>query len=409
MSLMKSFDIRQFYIDHWRMIGLYVFLVLILVFAVTYKLHSLVPGFTASEVQTYQASESLKTIFHNPVNAPYHLLGWIVIKAHTSEPLVYFRVISAWLGLCTLALFCGLLYYWHGHRVAILGTILFGSSDWFLHIARLGTPAVLMFGILALIACGVWLQATMSPYAMLILLLLSAGLMYVPGMPWIILASLLVNWRRLDTFFSKRLLTVTIGMIVAIGLLVPLGWAIATTPRTAKLLLNLPSSGWPSLTSTLKHLAAVPLHVFVYGPSSPVFSLGHLPVLSVFASAMFLFGVYYYLQHRPLHRCVVLASLIVVGGIVTALGGPTNIGLLTPLLFLVASAGIGYLFKEWFHVFPRNPIAQGVGVGSLAFLVLLTGAYTTRAYFVSWPDASSTRAVFAKADIGSPKTSDTIK
>lgn len=406
---MKHLDIRQFCKDHWRVTGLYGLFLLTLLITVLFKLHSLLPGFTTSEVQTYQSSESLRHILNHPINAPYLILGWLVVKAHTAEPLVYFRMISAAIGGCSLAIFCRLLYYWHGHRVALLGTLLFGTSGWFLHIARLGTPAILMFGVLALIACAVWLQATMSPWAMALLLITSAGLMYVPGMPWLIGLCIVVNWNRLDDFFTKQLAAITIGAIAAIGMLLPLGWAIYRTPSICKTLLNLPATGWPKVLPTLRHIAAVPLHVFIYGPSSPTFSLGHLPVLNVFAAAMFAFGVYLYVQHSRLYRFKVLASLLIGASIVCGLGGPTNIGLLTPLLFLIAGAGIGYLLGQWFSVFPKNPLARGIGVTCVAILVLLVLTYNLRAYFVSWPNAASTKANFMLADIGSLETSGTIK
>lgn len=406
---MKSFNLRRFCFDHWRILSLYVLLLVTLLITTTLKLHSLLPGFSAGEVQTYQASASLKTILHNPVNAPYLILSWIVVKAHVSQPLVYFRAISAWLGLCILALFCGLLYYWHGHRIALLGTLLFGTSGWFLHITRLGTPEVLVFGLFALVACGVWLQATQNPYGMLAILLLSAGLMYVPGMPWFIGLSIAINWKRLDAMFSKQLPIVTVGTIAAIILLIPLGWAIYESPHIGKVILNLPAQGWPPLLPTLKHIAEVPLHLFVYGQGNAVFTLGHLPVLNIFSTIMFGFGAYVYVRHADLQRFRLFVAFMAAGCVVVGLGGPTTLGLLVPFLFMVVSAGIEYLFGQWFFVFPRNPVAQIVGVAAIVCVVLLAFTYNVRAYFISWPNADSTEAAFARSDIGSPKTSDTIK
>lgn len=406
---MKSLDIRQFYLNHWRMICLYALLFATLLITLMYRLHTLLPGFTDSEVQTYRSSESLKYILHHPVNAPYLILGWFVIKAHTSQPLVYFRELSAWLGMAILAIFCGLLYFWHGHRAALLGTLLFGTSGWFLHVARLGTPDILTFGLLALLACSVWLQTTMSPYATVVLLLLSAGLMYVPGMPWLIGLSIIINWKRLDNFLSRNLALASTGMVAAILLLIPLGWGLYQTPSIGKTLLNLPATGWPHILPTLRHIVGVPLHVFLYGQNVPVLALGHLPVLNVVEATMFVFGTYLYLHHIGLQRFKVLLAMLIGGGIVAGLGGPTTVAILVPILFLIVGAGIAFLLDRWFVVFPVNPLAKGLGVASMTLLVLLVFAYNLRVYFVSWPNASITKANFALADIGSPKTSDTIK
>jgi hypothetical protein len=404
---MKSVDIRQFCIDHWQVLSLYVLLLIILLITSTLKLHTLLPGFNVGEVQTYRSSESLKTILHHPVNAPYLLFSWIVVKMHITQPLLYLRMLSAWLGLCTLVIFCGLLYYWHGHRVALLGTLLFGTSGWFLHIARLGSPAILMFGLFALVACGVWLQATESPYAMVVLLLLSAGLIYVPGMIWLIGLCIIINWKRLDDSFTKQLPTVTIGTIAALIIMAPLAWAIYRIPSIGKVILNLPTKGWPSVT-TLRQIVAVPYHIFIYGESSPVFNLGHLPVLSVFSVVMFAFGLYQYIRSPHVQRLKVIAAIFIGGCIVIGLGGATNVGILVPFLYLLVGVGIGYLFDQWYSVFPKNPLAQAIGVACMCVVVFLVVTYNTRAYFISWPNASSTKANFAGLDIGARERFDTI-
>jgi hypothetical protein len=408
MSLMKPVNIRQFCIDHWRVLSLYGALLLVLLITVTLKLHTLLPGFSSGEVQTYQASESLRTILHHPVNAPYLVLSWLIIKLHTSQPLLYLRMVSAWLGLCTLTIFCGLLYYWHGHRVALIGTLLFGTSGWFLHIARLGTPAVLMFGLFVLVACGLWLQTTQNPYAMAALIILGAGLMYVPGMVWLIALYTVFNWKWLYKSFTKQLRVVTVGAIIAAGMVVPFGLAIVQTPSIGKIVLNLPARGWPSFATILRQIAQVPYHIFLYGQSSPVFGLGHLPVLSVFGVVMFGFGMYQYARRASRYHLRLIGTLLIAGAIVIGLGGMTNVGLLVPFLYLVVSSGVGYLFDQWYSVFPKNPLAQAIGLLCVCLLVLLVVTYNTRAYFISWPNATSTKATFALTDIGSRETFDTI-
>ena len=239
---------------------------------------------------------------------------------------------------------------------------------------------------------------------MLAILILSAFLMYVPGMIWLVGLCLILNWKHLDDLFTRQLPIVTIGTLAAILMVVPLGWAIYQTPSVWKIILNLPQQGWPSLLPTLKHIAEVPLHLFIYGQGNPVYELGHLPALSIFSLVMFGFGVYVYTQHAKLRRFRTLAAFLVAGCIVVGLGGPTNIGFIVPFLFIVVSAGIGYLLQQWYKVFPRNPVAQTVGVSTIVIVVLLAFTYNVRAYFDSWANASSTQSVFQLADVGSPKS-----
>jgi hypothetical protein len=400
---MKSLDIRAFCRRYWQPLSLYGLLFVILILTSTIKLHTLLPGFNVAEVQTFHTSSSLKYILHHPVNAPYNVLAWIIIKAHTHQPLLYFRLVSAALGLAVLAAFCGLLTYWHGVRVAFFATLLLGTSSWFLHIARFGAPDILLCGLFMLIACGVWLQATKSPCALLSLLLLSAGFLYVPGMPWLIGVAIACNWKQLDTIFTKQLRVVTVGAVVSLAVVAPLAWDIYKTPTIARTLLNLPAHDWPMPLTVLKDCLEIPLHIFVYGAGNPVFELGHLPVFSVFVSVMFLLGVAVYAQHSDLRRVRLFIVLLIAGSIVASLGGPANIALLVPFLYLVAAAGIGYLLKQWFSVFPKNPIARSTGIGCLTLVVLLVVTFNVRQYFISWSNASVTQSVFQAPDIGSQK------
>src|SRR5581483_2805514 len=115
-----------------------------------------------------------------------------------------------------------------------------------------------------------------------------------------------VSWKHVARLLSRQLLAVTIGACAAIVILTPLGLALYQTPNIGKVLLNLPANGWPQLLPTLRHIATVPFHIFIYGQNAPVFALGHVPMLTVFETTMFTFGAYVYLHHVGLYRFRVL-------------------------------------------------------------------------------------------------------
>jgi hypothetical protein len=388
-------NIRQLLMRHWRQITIYGALFIALTGLLALRLNTLLPGFNGREVQTYHASRNLRYIFHHPVNAPFTLLGRVATALqHGDHSLLYLRVTATGLGLITLAVFCGLLRYWHDTRTAVFGTLLFGTSSWFLHTARLGTSDVLMFGFFTLVACGVWLRATNSPFALLIALLISASLLYVPGMIWLVILGIILNWRILDSIFKQRLWIVTLGALGVVALLAPLGWDIYRTPSIAKALLNLPSSGWPMPLTVLRNFLDVPVRIFVYGRSNPATWLDHLPVLDIFSIVMFVLGGYIYVQHASLQRTKLFLIIFIVGSAVISLGGSASLTLLIPFVYLIVAAGVGYILRQWFTVFPRNPIAQAVGMGAMLVVVGLAVTYQTRQYFVAWPQNTATQAAF---------------
>jgi hypothetical protein len=68
--------------------------------------------------------------------------------------------------------------------------------------------------------------------------------------------------------------------------------------------------------------------------------------------------------------------------------------LLIPLLYVFVATGIAYLLKEWLKVFPRNPVARNFGIGLLVIAIVTSVVYNVRAYYVAWPHAATTKAVF---------------
>src|SRR5579864_2395726 len=134
---MREMKKRQglLHLVRWRPPLLTLALFLVLTLLLLYRLGSLMPTLSQAEISARSASNSLHSILHNPVNAPYTLVVYVLIRLHHHGALAL-RSVTALYGLLSLGGFYYILRRWQSLRVALLGTLLFGTSAWFLHIAR---------------------------------------------------------------------------------------------------------------------------------------------------------------------------------------------------------------------------------------------------------------------------------
>ncbi len=391
----------NFVADMWRPLLLYCGLFGAFAVLLFWRIGSLLPGYSAAEVQAFQASSSLDAIFHDPINAPFTLVAHALTYLSDRGYLLT-RLAATVFGLITLAAFCWLVQRWYGRRTALLSTILFGTSAWFLHTARMGTPDVLLFGVLTLVACSVWLRRTNNPIALLLCFAIAAALLYVPGMIAVLILGAIWHWQTIDTIFKRHLWMVSLGGFVLLAALAPIAWAIYKTPELWKTYVGLPATGWPDVTEVLKNLYEIPAGFFLrFTDASPEQWLGHLPILDAFSMAMVFIGVYVCIKHWRLVRVKQLVFALIIGLALASLGGAVSVSVLVPFAYLLAATGIAYLLDQWFKVFPRNPIAQTLGVGIISITVLVASCYYLRHYFVAWPNNSETKAVYTVPETAS--------
>ncbi|HKU17991.1 MAG TPA: glycosyltransferase family 39 protein [Candidatus Saccharimonadales bacterium] len=358
------------------------------------RLGTLLGGYAPQEFEALQNGRSFLYIFHHPINAPFTIMVRLLLFVTKHHQLLAVRLAATICGAATLLVFFLLVRHWHGLRTAFFGTVLFASAPWFLHVARLGTPDVMLFGALALVAWGTWLKQTGNPLVLLAGFMLATGLLYVPGMLWIVAAGVLWQWKTIDRVFQKNLWAVTLGGLVFLAALIPLGLAIYHAPALAKVVAGLPAQGWPQILPSLHRLADVPFWLFVHGPADPLHWLGRLAVLDAFAMAMAALGVYLYTRHIGLTRARILLTMLALGAALLSLGGQVSLTLIVPFVYLLAAAGVGFLLDRWYLVFPRNTIAQSVGIGLISLAVLASCWYGISHYFVAWPGAPETKATF---------------
>jgi hypothetical protein len=361
-----------------------------------WKITRLVPGWSAAELATKAASINHHVLLSNPVNAPYKVIVYGLLKVAPHSVLAL-RLVSVAYGALTIGLFYYVVRCWHSARIAWLSSLLFACSSWFLLTARLGTPDVLLFSLLTLTALGLMLQRTRHRTIMLYVLAVVAGMsLYVPGLIWFVCIA--AFWQRAIIKKALRRAPIWLSILAAVSallVLVPMGLAIAKHGQLAWAIFGLPAH-LPTPITILKHLGDVPLNIFIRGPLMPGLWVGRSPLLDVFESVLFIFGVYAYWQHRRLARFASLFSIFILTSILIALGGPVSLSLLLPFVYLVIATGMAFLLGEWLSVFPRNPLARGLGLSVVVIAVLVSCTYQINRYFVAWPHTPGTTTVFSQ-------------
>ncbi len=366
------------------------------------QLESLLPGYSNTEVAMAESSISLQAIAENPINAPYKLLVYGVTLFNV-DALLATRIASAIFGTATLLLFYVGVRHWHTSRVAFLSAVLFACSAWLLHTARFGSGDIMLpFIILLFATCGYWVAASAkrSGWRYIIAVVALSFSIYVPGVIWLVLLGLLIR-RGKDLDFIRRRLPVNQKVLLTALLLLltvaPLIYGIIRTPALGLELLALPTV-MPDALEVLKNLALLPINLIIWSDFSPELWLGNLPLLDVFAAAMFFLGIYHCIKNWQLDRSKLLLGLLGVGSVLVALGG-ISMALLLPAVYVVIAGGIAALLGMWLGVFPRNPLARSLGIVLVTAAVAASVVFNIRVYFVAWPHNAETKAVYTEKSV----------
>lgn len=359
-----------------------------------YRLGTLVPGLAQVELAAKSGSDKLSSIINNPLNAPHKLAQFATQKLGNHGALTL-RLASVLFAAGFVLLFYYIVKAWHTRRIALLTTALFASSSWFLHVARLATPDILLLGLLAALAFGTWIQRT-KRFSLTVLTggLLVSILIYMPGFVWFVGAAIIWQREKAWELIKNARLAAIAGFTVVVVLLAPLGLALLRQPELIKQLAGLPAESLPSIHDIALNTARIPLQLVLRGPNNPILWLGRLPLLDIFSLTMASLGCYAYYFRRKLDRTKTIAGCAVVGMVLIAIGGQNKMPVLMPLVYLLAAGGISLMLQRWFTVFPRNPLARTIGVILISLAVAASSYYHLNHYFVAWPQSPKTKSVF---------------
>jgi hypothetical protein len=327
---------------------------------------------------------------------PEKALQFGLLKANISDMIHLWMVSALFGGVAAITLYC-LLRLWQTKRIALLGSILFVGSSWFLHQSRQAVPdALYLLALPLLLLSGTWLQDKKYDRLLPLSMVMVAFCLYLPGLWLFVLIGAIVLRSSLFEAWTQisRKLRALVAMLFVLPL-VPLGYCLVSRPDQIMYWLGLPSRDLLTTSNIVNNLYELPKQLFVRGPNEPVHWLVGTPVLDVFTTAMVVLGAYSYLKGDHPVRARVLAGFTIFGLAFVVAGGPVSISLLIPLVYLVAANGVALLLQQWFTVFPRNPFARFIGLAFVVVAIGVTVFYHTTRYYVAWPHAAATQKAYS--------------
>lgn len=354
-------------------------------------LRSFSSPFETPETLNIGVSEDL---LHSVVFLPQRAIQFLLLEVGLNE-IIYLRLVSVFISVFVLLMFFYILRHWFTMRVALMGSFLFGISSWFLHQSRSAEPDIMyMFGAVALIFCVTLLSKAKNNKFLPLIALLGGILLYIPGFWLFMLVGCIFAKDEILRAISNnskkvRVLSVSIISLCAI----PLIYGVATSPSQIQQILGVPSGGILGVDVLIDNFVSIPPQLLISGIDEPLKWLIGTPILDVFTVAMLILGAYS--MRVGLHPIRARALLIItmLSIVLIIFNGPVSMGALLPTLYLLAACGIGMMLRQWFSVFPRNPIARNFGVACVCFSLLIVGYYHANRYFIAWPKAYSTTKV----------------
>ncbi len=337
----------------------------------------------------------------NFLYGPYYLLLHVTYGGLTHS-LFGLRLASVVCGLIAAGVIFYLSRRYYGYRIAGLSTLAFVCSFGFLALSRTAVPdaAYLLVPLLLIYALEL-LADYLNFSSLLIFFAIAAGSLYFPGAVWLVIIAILIAKANIVHVFKQLTLVSHIVLYAIIGLiLTPIGYFLVSKHSAALLKIWL-GYGLNGQAAALKQLAAnfyrTPLDLLAYGSSRQpdYLRLGHLPLLPIYISVVILAGLYAVVpRFRHSTRFSTLLLLITASWLVVSLG-VASIGMLLPLLIIVFGAGLAYLLKEWYAVFPKNPLAKYF-VWSIVSAVVIFGCFfSARSYFVAWSNDPAVAAGYS--------------
>lgn len=355
------------------------------------------PGIADVESQTIQAIQA-KTIgirhilFNDPLYLIWKLPLYLLEKINLTS-VSWIRSIGASFAVVSSLSIYLILKRWHSTRVAFLTTVLFASSSWILHYSRLAIPETSLLLLPVLIFLGIkMIQENSSLIYTYVIIVFSSLMLYIPGLIWIIIPAAI--WQR--KLISKRLkelkkLNLTLLTLVTTVALLPLLIKLFYSPE---FILQLSGFDKFSIGNFLRNISFAASNLFINNNLGPIYTVAKLPYFDVPTIALLALGLFAYSLPRKLDRKAAVIGGIFFSLILIGIFGPSYYPLLMIFLYILCAAGLTYLLQEWFSVFPKNPIARGIGIALVTLIVLSSTNYHLRRYFIVWPNSPEVKATF---------------
>jgi hypothetical protein len=362
-----------------------------------FRLGSIMHGITNGEYAIAKLPVGWHGIYANPLNLPLTFLRSIDFKIFSPVSIALLRLPNVIIGLVTVILFSILTSLWYGRRIATVTTILFATSAWTLHASRIAGGGVdYLFAITLFFLIAAVLNKNPKNSCTYAATNIAWGiLLFIPGMIWFILFDLWRKRKILKHGFKLQTKKTAIAAY-AFSLIFWIPLLIIDFVRSPDNILNwlgIPTSLHHPIT-IIKNFLAVFEQVLFRGPNINTIWLARAPLLDVFSLVMLVIGIYFYIRHFKASRSQLLFGSFIIGALLIALNRSIDLSIVLPILYIWIAAGIAYFLQQWLQVFPKNPIARGLGYSLIIIAVTLACVYNLRAYYVAWPNTTASQSVF---------------
>ncbi len=381
----------------WRPILIFAGVSLVVAGILGFQLGNLNKGVSTAEHTYITSIDSGAKILKDPVYIVHKLPTYTLFKLKVHNIAAY-RAISALIATLAIVSCFFILREWYTIRVAIIGSWLFLTSAWVLHIGRMANPEASYLLLMPVLWIVIWLYTTtLRKSALFVLSLFLAICTYIPGFGWLFLIAGIwkhkLLWAELKEIpWWFRLICV----FVVMGALLPLFVASIVSPRELLLIAGLPVR-LPTWSALVSNMLSIPQMLIINGPNNPTMWLGRLPILDAFSFTMFVLGLYSLRFQLKLVRIQLLASSSIVLALLITLGGLVTITALMPIIYVLIATGIAFMLQQWFIVFPHNPIARTIATTLMSLIVLLVSFYHINHYFIAWPQTPATKTGFSQS------------
>lgn len=346
---------------------------------------SLPLGLSHAEEQAIVASHQLSftelPAAAQVVNLPFHALQKASLELLGVTPFGV-RLPSLIFAALTILSLSLIIKRWFKTNVAIVTTMLIVTSAWFLSLARIGTPDIMIpFWTSCLILCATYVsQQTKRWHMWKALFGMSAALsLFTPYMVYLFAATLIAaiaqpHLRYLIRQSSK--VGLTIGIFFFLLLLAPLGWGIYKDPSILREILAIPAVFPEPMQFGQDILQAVSNLVNPFNLSA---SETITPLIGVSSAILIILGGFRLLSDFHSVRAYVL--LIWVALLVPIIGfTPGNLTVLFVPAMLVMAIGLNLIVQYWYRLFPINPYARIFGLVPLFALVFSVMLFNYQRY-----------------------------
>lgn len=376
-------------------VSVVVFLIGCLLF---FKLSSIPPGFSESELRFLSDSSSISAIADKPVFAPYKLIHFGLLSFDISNAWA-FRVVSSVFAVLLIICMYTIFKRHFSVRVSLLSIALFATSSWFLHTARIIEP-ILFYPLGTAFLLAFWARSEdTSHYSWLHVMIICmgiSGLLFIPGFILLLLVLLTLYIKPITHFMLHApKSSLLVGMLIFLLSFAFIIYSIVFRDASVSTILGIPELS--TVVEPVRRFILIPVYIIARGPLEPTINLARLPLLDIFASILLFFGMYaFYIENKnPFLRYAIVVGIL--SSLFIAFHGNTYISIMLPIVFVFVARGMQLMLQQWFTVFPKNPVARSLGVFLLTITVILTSSYHIQRYFIAWGNSPVTQTTFQKS------------